>query len=116
MRHQKKGRKLKRKKDQRKALIKSLAENLVLKEEIVTTLAKAKELQRFIEKKVTKAKKDNLATLRFLRKFFSKEAAFKLLKTIAPRYKERKGGYTRIIKLPIKSQDGSQMAKIEFVK
>lgn len=116
MRHRKKGRKLKRKKDQRRALIKSLARELILKEEMITTLAKAKEVQRFIEKKITKAKNDSLATLRYLRKFFSENVAFKLIKNIAPRYKERKGGYTRIIKLPLKNDQGAQMAKIELIK
>ncbi len=116
MRHRKKGRKLHRKKDQRKALLKSLGEALILKEEIITTEARAKELKRFIEKKITMAKKGTLAAYRNLRRFFSQAACHKLVKEIVPLVKERKGGYTRITKIAPRKRDGAEMAKIEIVK
>ena len=113
MRHRKKGRKFHRKRDQRKALMKNLAESLILYEEIETTLERAKELRSFVEKKITKAKKGGLPAMRYLRRFFSKEIARKLIKEIAPRFKERPGGYTKIIKLG-KRKDGAEMAKIKL--
>jgi len=116
MKHQKKGRKLKRERDQRKALIKNLAENLILKERIKTTEAKAKELKKFIEKKITKAKKQDLASYRHLRRFFSEKACQKLVKEIAPLLKERSGGYTRIVKLGERRGDNAKMALIEIIK
>lgn len=116
MQHLKKGRKLKRKRNQRKALLKSLAESLILREKIKTTEAKAKELKVFIEKKITKAKKGDLASLRYLRKFFSPKACQKLLKEIVPTLKERKGGYTRVLKINERKGDGARMAIIEIIK
>lgn len=116
MQHLKKGRKLKRERDQRKALLKSLAENLILRGKIKTTEAKAKELKVFIEKKITKAKKGDLAAHRYLRRFFSQKACQKLLKEIAPALKERKGGYTRILKLNERRGDNAKMAIIEIIK
>ncbi|MDI6591376.1 MAG: 50S ribosomal protein L17 [Patescibacteria group bacterium] len=116
MRKRKKGRKLSKKRDQRKALLKSLAISLLLKEKIKTTEAKAKETQSFIEKFITKAKKGDLASRRFLARFFSKDIVKKLINEIAPRYKERKGGYTRIIKLGPRKTDGAKMAIIELIK
>jgi large subunit ribosomal protein L17 len=116
MRKRKKGRKFHRKKDQRKALLKSLAEALVLKERIETTQAKAKELSRFVEKLITKAKKGDLAARREIARFLSKEATKTLVDKIAPRYKERQGGYTRILKLGPRKGDSAKMAIIEFVK
>ena len=115
MRKRKKGRKLKRKKDQRRALLKSLGEALIQNEKIVTTLAKAKELQPFIEKTITKAKKGGLSQRREAAKLFSKQSVKKLFDEIAPRYKQRSGGYTRVIKLPPRKSDGAKMAIIEFV-
>lgn len=115
MRKRKKGRKLHRKKDQRKALLKSLAREMILKERIKTTEARAKELRPFIEKLITKAKKQNLSALRVLLSYFDESTAQKLFKEIAPRYKERKGGYTRIIKLGQREGDSAKMAFIEFV-
>ncbi len=116
MRKRKKGRKLSRKKGQRKALLKTLAVALILKEKIKTTEAKAKEMAGFIEKQITRAKKEGLPSQRLLRKLFSKEIVKKLIKEIAPRYKERKGGYTRIIKLGPRRLDGAKMAIIELIK
>jgi large subunit ribosomal protein L17 len=116
MRHKKKGRKLHRKKDQRKLLMKSLAENLVLKGKIKTTKAKAKELKSFIEKKITKAKEGNLAAYKYLRKYFSVEVSRKIVKEVSPRFKERKGGYTRITKLGERTKDSAEMVIIEIVK
>ena len=98
MRKRKKGRKLSRKRDQRKALLRSLVQNLILKEKIKTTEAKAKELVPFAEKQITKAKTGNLAVRRQLARYFSQKIIKKLVEEIAPRYQERKGGYTRIIK------------------
>jgi len=115
MRHLKKRRKFGRKKDQRKALLKALVNNLVLKEKIKTTEAKAKETSKIIEKFITKAKNQNLATTKHLKRFFSEKITKKLLTEIAPKYLERKGGYTRIYKLPPRKSDGAKMAIIELV-
>lgn len=112
----KKGRKLSRKKNQRKALLKTLAHSLILNEKIKTTEQKAKEVRSFLEKFITKAKKNDLASRRLLLKSFSKKTVKKLLEKIAPRYKERKGGYTRIIKLGFRKTDGAKMAIIELLK
>lgn len=116
MKKRKRGRKLSRKKDQRKALLNSLASALILKERIKTTQAKAKELRPFVEKIITRAKKGNLSSRRSLSKFFSPRVSKKLIDKIAPRYKDRSGGYTRILKLPPRKSDGAKMAIIELVK
>jgi len=116
MRKLKKGRKFSRKRDQRKALLKNLSAELFLHEKIKTTEAKAKELKRYAEKFVTKAKKGDLSSRRYLLKFFSKSIVKKLIGEIAPRYKERPGGYTRVVKLGPRKSDGAKMAIIELVK
>jgi large subunit ribosomal protein L17 len=108
-------RKLSRKRDQRKALLRSLAENLFLKEKIVTSEAKAKELRRFSERLIEKAKAGDLASKRYLAKFFKRNLV-KKISEISQRYKERKGGYTRILKLGPRKSDGAKMAQIELIK
>ena len=114
MKKRKKGRKLSRKRDQRKALLASLAESLILKEKIKTTEAKAKEVSGFVEKKITKAKAGTLVARRILTKFFSEKTVKKLVNEIGPKYKDRKGGYTRITKLGARKGDGAKMAIIEL--
>jgi large subunit ribosomal protein L17 len=118
MRHLKKNRKFGRKKDVRNALMKSLAISLVRHEKIKTTEAKAKELRPIIEKLVTKANEGTLASRRIVmsRLMNQNPETKKLVDDIAPRYKEGKGGYTRITKLPQRLSDGAKMAVIEFVK
>lgn len=116
MRKLKQGRKLSRKRDQRKALLKSLASALFLHEKIKTTEAKAKETARFAEKFITRAKKRELTSRRILAGYFSKKIVKKLVDEIGPRYKERKGGYTRIIKLGPRKSDGARMSIIELIK
>lgn len=116
MQKRKKGRKLSRKRDQRKALLKSIASSLVLKEKIEVTEAKAKEVSRFLEKQISRARVGNLHSCRMLSKFFSPQIVKKLISEIGPRYKERKGGYIRIIKLGPRKSDGARMAVIELVK
>jgi large subunit ribosomal protein L17 len=116
MRKLKRGRKLSRKRDQRRALLKSLAREFFLREKIKTTEAKAKELAIVAEKIITRAKADSLATKRLLLKDFPLKIVQKLIKEIAPRYKERKGGYTRLIKTGPRKEDGAKMAIIELVK
>jgi large subunit ribosomal protein L17 len=116
MRKLKKGRKLSRKSDQRKALLKSLARSLFLKERIKTTEAKAKEVLPFAEKLITRAKKGDLSSRRILAGLFSPETVKKLMDEIAPGYKDRKGGCLRIIKLGPRQSDGARMAIIELVK
>lgn len=116
MRHLKSGRKFHRKKGQRKALLKSLIANLVIREKIETTEAKAKEIKPMVERLITIAKKQNLAALRILLSRLNKKAAQKLYYQIAPRYLSRNGGYLRIIKAgKIRKNDGSKMAIIEFI-
>ncbi len=94
----------------------SLAFSLFLKEKIKTTETKAREVSIFVEKQISRAKAANLASRRLLSKNFSSEIVKKLVEEIAPRYKERKGGYTRIIKLGSRKSDGARMAIIELVK
>ena len=117
MRHLKKGRKFGRVRKQKRALLKSLSTGLIECEKIKTTLQKAKELRPHIERLVTYAKKGTkMGTgIKTLEAFLPKKAAFKLTRKITPKYIERKGGYTRIIKLPIRSRDAAKMAYIEFV-
>jgi len=116
MRKRIKGRKFTRTKHQRKALFKGLVRALVLNEKIVTTEAKAKDLSGIVEKVITRAKKGGLGSLRLLRRSWSEEVVNKLMKEIVPGYKERSGGYTRIIKLAPRESDGAKMAQIELVK
>lgn len=95
--------------------MRSLACSLIDKEKIKTTGAKAKELRPFIEKFITRAKIDNLTNRRLIISKIGIESAKKLFDQIAPKYKEKKGGYTRIVKLPPRKGDASKMAIIEFV-
>jgi len=116
MRHHNKNRKFGREKDVRKALLKSLALSLVEKEKIRTTEAKAKELRPIIEKLVTRARKEDLASRRIIAsRLGSQKGTKKLFENIAPRYKDRSGGYTRIVKLPARKSDAAKMAIIEFI-
>ena len=116
MKHLKKGRKFHRKRDQRKALQKSLAANLILEERIKTTPEKAKETKITVEKLITIAKKQDLSSLRNLKKKLPEKAANKLYYEIAPVCKNRKGGYTRIIKTAEKKvRDGSSLVILELV-
>jgi len=115
MKKLKQGRKFGRTKDQRRALLNSLARSLFLHGKISTTEAKAKEVSMFAEKSITKAKRGDLPARRTLTESFSKEIVKKLIEEIGPKYKERKGGYTRIIKKGPRKSDGARMAFIELV-
>ncbi len=111
----KKGRKFSRTSGKRTAFIKSLLRALVIHEKIHTTQARAKEIRPIVEKLVTRSRIQDTLAIRYLAKYFDKETSWKLIKDISPRYKDRQGGYTRIIKLPARRGDGAQMAIIEFV-
>ena len=115
MNHSKAGRKFGRVKKVRDALVKSLARSLVLDEKIKTTDAKARELRPIVEKMVTLGKRGTLASRRELISRVGAEGADKIAKILAPKYKARAGGYTRITKLPARLSDGSLMAIVEFV-
>ncbi len=116
MRHHSGTRKFGRKMNQRDALMRSLARNLINEGRITTTLAKAKSLRPYVEKLVTKAKTGTLASRRLLISRLQGEPEVKaLFETVAPKYKGRAGGYTRIIKLSPRELDAAPMAMIEFV-
>jgi large subunit ribosomal protein L17 len=116
MRHHNKNKKFGREKNQRIALIRSLATSLIRDNRITTTEPKAKALRPFVEKLVTQAKNADLSDRRLLiSKINSAVASKKLVETIAPKYESRNGGYTRIIKLQPRLSDGAKMAIIEFV-
>lgn len=116
MRKRNRGRKFARKTDQRRALLKSLAHNLFLHGRIKTTEAKAKELRMVAEKMITKAKTGGIASQRSLVGKLSNKIVKKLIDEIAPNYKEREGGYTRIVRLGQRKTDGAEMVIIELVK
>ncbi|OGF31455.1 50S ribosomal protein L17 [Candidatus Falkowbacteria bacterium RIFOXYD2_FULL_35_9] len=117
MRHQKSGKKLGRTRDPRKALLRSLATSFVLNNgKIKTTKTKAQAVRPIIEKYITASKKNELAVKRNLEKYFyTGKAVKKLLEEIGPKYKDRKGGYTRIIKIGPRSGDQAQMVSLELV-
>lgn len=115
MNKNKQGRKFNRESAQRKALIQSLSRELFLKEKIKTTTPKAKELKRFAEKFITIAKKGDISSRRRLGKYFSDTVVKKLVDEIAPRYKTRNGGYTRVTKLDIRKSDAASISIIELV-
>lgn len=117
MRHHNNVRKFGRKRNQRKALLKGLALALIAHGKIETTEAKAKELRTMIEKLITKANQGTVSSRRIVisRLYNLTAEANKLIDEIAPNYKDRKGGYTRITKLPRRAGDASKMAVIEFV-
>lgn len=117
MRHHNNTRKFGRSKTQKKALLSSLALNLIAREKIKTTLPKARELRPFMERIITRAKAGNLAARRLaLAKLSNSNAEVKkLFEVLAPRYKDVAGGYTRILKLGIRKSDGAPLAIIEFI-
>ena len=115
-RHGYKGRKFGRERDQRRALLKGLATSLVEHGKIETTLPKAKELVRYIEKLITKAKKGDLANRRRVIAGLSTQAsAFKLVDEIAPQLGGRTSGHVRVERTRIRKGDGAEMATISFV-
>lgn len=115
-RHGYKGRKFGRERDQRRALLKGLAESLVLNEKIETTLPKAKELIPYTEKLVTKAKKGDLHSRRqIISALATREAAHKLVDEIAPKLTGRTSGHLRLKKTARRRGDGAQMASVSFV-
>jgi large subunit ribosomal protein L17 len=117
MRHHSNVRKFGRTKNQRQALLKGLVLSLIAHGRIETTEAKAKEVRPLMEKMVTKALVGTLASRRLVigRLYNLKGPATKLIDTIAPKYKDRTGGYTRITKLGMRADDASKMAVIEFI-
>lgn len=116
MRKRNRGRTLSRNKNQREALLKSLATSLFLHEKIQTTESKAKELRMSAEKFITRAKDGKISNRRIISRILSPKTTKKLVEEIAPRYLNRNGGYTRIIRLGKRPSDGAEIVIIELVK
>lgn len=117
MRHHKKGRIFGLVGKQRTALVRGLARNLFMNGAIVTTVAKAKEVRPFAERLITKGKIDSVATRRLISSELGNadDATKKVVDEIAPKYKERAGGYTRIVKLGKIGARAAESARIELV-
>jgi large subunit ribosomal protein L17 len=116
MRHQKSGRQLSRNSSHRWALMRNMITSLLREEKIKTTDPKAKELRRWVERVITLGKRGDLhARRQALSIVYDKAVVKKLFDTIGPRFKDRPGGYTRIIKLGVRHGDAAQMALIELV-
>lgn len=116
MRHRKSGRQLNRNSSHRKAMFKNMSASLLEHEVIRTTLPKAKELRRFVEPLITMGKVDSVANRRLaFSRLRSKSVVGKLFTDVGPRYQERPGGYTRILKCGYRPGDKAPMAIIELV-
>ena len=116
MRHKSGGRKLQRTSAHRTALFRNMSASLIKHEQITTTVAKAKELRPYIEKLITLAKRGGLANRRLaMSRLMDDTQLVKLFDILAERYKDRNGGYTRVIKAGIRASDAAPMAVIEFV-
>jgi len=116
MRHRKSGRQLNRNSSHRQAMFRNMASSLVRHEVIKTTVPKAKELRRVIEPLITMAKQDSVANRRLaFARTRDKEVVGKLFNELGPRYTERPGGYTRILKCGFRAGDNAPMAFIELV-
>jgi large subunit ribosomal protein L17 len=116
MRKRIKRRSLSLKTDQRRALLRSLAEAVFEREKIETTEAKAKEASILVEKLITRAKKNDAVAIRNLARFFSPKLVKKIINDIAKRYEKRQGGYTRITKLGPRKSDSASMVILELTK
>ena len=116
MRHRNTGKILDRKKGPREALLRNLAMSVILYEKITTTKAKAKAVRPLVEKMISVGKGGTLTSRRTLSSFFYTEnAAKKVMEELAPRYKDRNGGYVRLTNLVRRSGDGAEMVQIELV-
>ena len=116
MRHRNEGRKLSRNTSHRRALLRNLVTSLLEHGRLMTTLPKAKEVRPLAEKMITLGKRDSLAARRQVQSYLLKEAiAKKVFDTIAPKFADRKGGYSRIIKLGNRKGDGADIAIIELL-
>ena len=116
MRHKSGGRKLQRTSAHRIAMFRNMSASLIKHEQITTTVAKAKELRPYIEKLVTLAKRGGLANRRLAQsRLMDDTQLVKLFDVLAERYKDRNGGYTRIIKAGLRASDAAPIAIIEFV-
>jgi large subunit ribosomal protein L17 len=116
MRHRKAGVKLKRDVSARRALLRGLVTNVIEEERITTTVPKAKAARPIVEKMITLAKADNLHSRRQAAAYLlKKEAVEKLFDKLGPRFNQRNGGYTRIVKLGWRKGDGAETAKLELV-
>jgi large subunit ribosomal protein L17 len=116
MRHLVKGKKLRRNTAHRRALLRNLVTSFLEKERVRTTLAKARATRPVAEKMITLAKKDTLHTRRLALKFIYKKPVIKkLFDEIGPRFSERPGGYTRIVKIGPRAGDGAEMAILELL-
>lgn len=115
MHKRKRGRAFSRKVNVRKAMLLSVARALLERERIQTTEAKAKEVSPLVEKLLTRAQKGDLASRRELRAYFEPVLVKRIMEEIAPRYKERPGGYTRVVRLGPRKSDGAKMAILELI-
>jgi large subunit ribosomal protein L17 len=116
VRHRKKGRELSRTATHRKALLRNLVTSLFRHERVETTTAKAKELRPYAERLITLARRGDVHSRRLAgRKIQDREVLGKLFEDIAPRYEERPGGYTRILKVGHRKGDAAEMSLIELV-
>ncbi|MAG11336.1 MAG: 50S ribosomal protein L17 [Parcubacteria group bacterium] len=116
MRHRIKKTTFGRKKAPREAMLRNLAQSVVLYEKVTTTQAKAKAIRPIVEKLITRGSEPTLANRRQLMKYlYDEKAVNKILEVLGPKYKERPGGYTRITKLSNRLGDNAPMAVIEFV-
>lgn len=116
MRHRKSGRQLNRNSSHRKAMFKNMANSLIDHEVIQTTLPKAKELRRFIEPLITASKTDSVAKRRLIfARLRDRDSVTKLFNDIAPQYKDRPGGYLRILKCGFRTGDAAPMAIVQLV-
>lgn len=116
MRHRKRGRKFTKSQDKSRLLFRNLSSSFIIKEKIVTTEAKAKGLRSLVEKFITRAKNNTLFNQRFLIKKFANKLVVKKLFDLGLRYKNRSGGYIRIIKINPRKQDSAKMAVVELIK
>jgi large subunit ribosomal protein L17 len=117
MRHQKKQLKLNMQRDERAALIRNMATSVILFEKVKTTVARAKAVRPVVEDLITKAKtKDTREAIRQISKIvFDEKASRKLLEVLKERYKEREGGYTRVVKMGRRIGDAAEVVQIQLV-
>ena len=116
MRHRKAGFKLQRNPSARRALLRGLASSVILRDRVITTVTKAKAVKPVVEKMITLGKRDTLHARRQAASYLqTSEAVKRLFDTLAPRFAERSGGYTRIVRLGPRKGDGAEMALVEIL-